>query len=41
MWDDGLLRITPTLAAVSTLLLVFISGIILATERLQRRRRPQ
>jgi putative spermidine/putrescine transport system permease protein len=37
MWDDGLLRITPTLAAVSTLLLVFSSAIILLTERLQRR----
>jgi putative spermidine/putrescine transport system permease protein len=39
MWDDGLLRITPTLAAVSTLLLVFITAVILATDRLQRRTR--
>lgn len=37
MWDDALLRVSPTLAAVATLLLLFMSGFILITEILRRR----
>lgn len=37
MWDDALLKINPTLAAVSTLLLVFVTSIILIAEFLRRR----
>jgi len=37
MWDDALLKVNPTLAAVSTILLVFITGMILAAEYLRRR----
>jgi putative spermidine/putrescine transport system permease protein len=39
MWSDALLKINPTLAAVSTCLLVFITLTILLTEYLGRRRR--
>lgn len=38
MWSDALLKINPTLAAVSTCLLVFITLTILAAEYLNRRR---
>lgn len=37
MWDDALLRVSPTLAAVATLLLLFMSGVILGSEFLRRR----
>jgi len=38
MWSDALLKINPTLAAVSTCLLVFITLTIVAAEYLNRRR---
>ncbi|MBM3571778.1 MAG: ABC transporter permease, partial [Alphaproteobacteria bacterium] len=37
MWDDALLKVNPTLAAVSTLLLVFITAMILVAEYFRRR----
>ncbi|MGH7320236.1 MAG: ABC transporter permease subunit [Candidatus Rokuibacteriota bacterium] len=37
MWDEALFKITPTLAAVSTILLVFITLMILLAEYLRRR----
>lgn len=37
MWDDAILQVSPTLAAVATLLLVFMSVIILISEFLRRR----
>jgi putative spermidine/putrescine transport system permease protein len=37
MWDDALLKVNPTLAAVSTLLLVFVTVMILVAEFLRRR----
>ena len=37
MWDDALLRVSPVLAAVATLLLTFMTGFILASEYFQRR----
>lgn len=37
MWDEALFKFTPTLAAVSTLLLVFVTGVILLADTLQRR----
>jgi ABC-type spermidine/putrescine transport system permease subunit I len=37
MWDDALLRVSPTLAAIATLLLLFMSGVILTSEILRRR----
>ncbi|MSP89064.1 MAG: ABC transporter permease subunit [Alphaproteobacteria bacterium] len=37
MWDDALLKVNPTLAAVSTILLVFITIVILLAEYLRRR----
>jgi putative spermidine/putrescine transport system permease protein len=37
MWDDAILKVSPTLAAVSTLLLVFVTMVILAAEYFQRR----
>jgi len=37
MWDDALMRVSPMLAAVATLLLVFMSGVILCSELLRRR----
>jgi putative spermidine/putrescine transport system permease protein len=37
MWDDAILKVSPTLAAVSTLMLVFVTAIILAAEFFQRR----
>lgn len=37
MWDDALLKVNPTLAAVSTLLLVFVTAMILIAEYLRRR----
>jgi putative spermidine/putrescine transport system permease protein len=36
MWDDAILKVSPTLAAVSTLLLVFVTFVILAAEYFQR-----
>lgn len=37
MWDDALLKVNPTLAAVSTLLLIFVTTMILIAEYLRRR----
>ncbi|MCC6468891.1 MAG: ABC transporter permease subunit [Alphaproteobacteria bacterium] len=37
MWDDSLLKVNPTLAAVSTMLLVFVTALILSAEYLRRR----
>ncbi len=37
MWDDALLRVSPALAAVATLLLLFMSSVILISEFLRRR----
>ncbi len=37
MWDDALLKVTPTLAAVSTILLVFVTLVIVLAEYLRRR----
>ncbi|MGE8944082.1 ABC transporter permease subunit [Leptospira interrogans] len=39
MWDDAILRVTPTLASASTMLLMFLTGLIFVAERLQQRRR--
>ena len=37
MWDDAILKVSPTLAAISTLLLVFVTIVILVAELMQRR----
>ncbi|HKW94227.1 MAG TPA: ABC transporter permease subunit [Methylomirabilota bacterium] len=37
MWDDALLKVTPTLAAVSTVLIVFVAITIFLAERLRQR----
>jgi len=37
MWDDALLKVSPTLAAVSTVLLVFVTAMILLAEYFRRR----
>ena len=37
MWDDAILRVTPTLAAASTMLLIFVTVLILIAERMRRR----
>ncbi|MDP7497940.1 MAG: ABC transporter permease subunit [SAR324 cluster bacterium] len=37
MWDDAIMRVSPLLAAVASLLLVFMSGFILLSEFLRRR----
>lgn len=37
MWDDAIMRVNPTLAAVATLLLAFMSCIIVLSEILRRR----
>ncbi|HJV50650.1 MAG TPA: ABC transporter permease subunit [Noviherbaspirillum sp.] len=39
MWDDALLKVSPMLAAVATLLLAFMTVLILASAGLQRRGR--
>jgi putative spermidine/putrescine transport system permease protein len=36
MWDDALLKVTPTLAAVSTVLILFVAGTIWLAEWLRR-----
>jgi len=38
MWDDALLKVSPTLAAVSVILLVLITLFVIAAERLSRQR---
>lgn len=40
MWDDILLQVNPTLAAVSTVMLVFITIIIICAEGLRRKAMP-
>ncbi len=37
MWDEALFKVTPTLAAVSTMLLVFVTATVLLAEALRRR----
>ncbi len=37
MWDDALLRVSPALAAVATLILAFMTAVILGSELLRRR----
>jgi ABC-type spermidine/putrescine transport system permease subunit I len=37
MWDDAILQVSPTLAAVATLMLMFMTGIILISEIMRRR----
>ncbi len=37
MWDDALLRVSPALAAIATLLLIFMSAFILISEVMRRR----
>jgi ABC-type spermidine/putrescine transport system permease subunit II len=37
MWDDALMRVSPVLAAVATLLLAFMSCVILISEYVRRR----
>jgi putative spermidine/putrescine transport system permease protein len=37
MWDEALFKITPTLAAVSTILLVFVTAMIILADYLRRR----
>jgi ABC-type spermidine/putrescine transport system permease subunit II len=37
MWDEALFKVTPTLAAVSAILLVFVTAMILLAEALRRR----
>jgi putative spermidine/putrescine transport system permease protein len=37
MWNDMLLQVNPTLAAVSTTMLVVITGMMLLAEYLRRR----
>jgi putative spermidine/putrescine transport system permease protein len=41
MWDDAILKVSPTLAAISTLLLVFVTIVILSAEYFQRRAAKQ
>lgn len=36
MWDDAILQVSPTLAAISTLLLIFVTIVILLAEYFQR-----
>jgi len=36
MWSDLLLQINPTLAAVATLLLVLMTGLLFLNERFRR-----
>lgn len=36
MWNDLLLQVNPTLAAVSTVILVFVTGFVIAAEMLRR-----
>ncbi len=38
MWDEALLRVSPALAAASTLLFIVMSAAVLATQLLRRRR---
>jgi len=37
MWDDAILQVTPTLAAIAALLFIVMTAIILGTELLRRR----
>ena len=37
MWTDALLKVSPTVLAVSTVILVFVTGVILLAEYAQRR----
>jgi len=37
MWDDAILSVSPTIAAASTLLLLFVTAMIVAASFLQHR----
>jgi ABC-type spermidine/putrescine transport system permease subunit II len=37
MWDDALLQVSPSLAAVAAMVLVFMTAIILLSEYARRR----
>jgi ABC-type spermidine/putrescine transport system permease subunit II len=37
MWDDALLKVSPGLAAASTLILIFVTSMILLAEYLRRK----
>ena len=39
MWDDAIMKVSPALAAVSTLMLLFVSVMVLIAEWLRRRSR--
>jgi putative spermidine/putrescine transport system permease protein len=39
MWDDALLKVSPTLAAVSVVLLILITAFVMIAERLSRARK--
>ncbi len=41
MWDDALHELSPTVAAVSTILLVAISTLLILSERLRYRASPK
>ncbi|MFP6742526.1 MAG: ABC transporter permease, partial [Alphaproteobacteria bacterium] len=38
MWTDAILKVSPTVLAVSTVVLIFVTGMILLAERIRRRR---
>jgi hypothetical protein len=40
MWDDAVMKVSPALAAVSTMMLVFVSLMVLVAEWLRRRSAP-
>jgi putative spermidine/putrescine transport system permease protein len=40
MWDDAVMKVSPALAAVSTMMLVFVSLMVLLAEWLRRRSAP-
>ena len=37
MWDDAIMKVSPALAAVSTLMLLFVSAMVVTAEWLRRR----
>ena len=41
MWDEALLRVSPTLAAASTVVFVFMSVAVVLAQRLRERHAPQ
>jgi putative spermidine/putrescine transport system permease protein len=41
MWDDAVMKVSPALAVVSTLMLAFVALMVLAAEWLRRRSAPK